>query len=250
MKMRAVLITLMTMLRVAALGGRTLVPIPQQEHADQTTQVARGLVLERIDAIAQNGQCRQTFGQEKINLDLLRLTVQQTRFYDATGFDGNLKFSAVVGKPASPDQTLRTLALQVGADAFVLGYFDTDRYLRTKHVVLSRGYFEQADPHEGALRPTTREEKQSLLLHEILHIALGKDDDDLNSRALCPLRLLAFCPRSQTASGRPRFRPDLIEARDARVAEGVTRLRPGARSATRRPCPARHTSASAATVAD
>jgi hypothetical protein len=44
------------------------------------------------------------------------------------------------------------------------------------------------------------EEKQNLLLHEILHIALGKDDDDLNSRALCPLRLLAFCQRSRIAS--------------------------------------------------
>ena len=48
---------------------------------------------------------------------------------------------------------------------------------------------------DGKLRATTMEEKQNLLLHEILHIALGKDDDDLNSRALCPLRLLAFCPR-------------------------------------------------------
>jgi hypothetical protein len=200
MKMRAVRIALMTMLWLAALGGRTLVPIPQ-EHTGQTTQMARGLVLERIDAIAQNGHCRQTFGQEKIDLDLLRFTVRKTRFYDATGPEGNLKFSALVGKPASPDQTLRILALQVEADAFVLGYLDTDRYVRTRHVVLSRGYFEQPDPHEGTLRTTTREEKQSLLLHEILHIALGKDDDDLNSRALCPLRLLAFCPRSQTGSG-------------------------------------------------
>jgi hypothetical protein len=198
---RAVGITLMTMLWVAALGGRTLVPLSGQEHADQTTQMARGLVLERIDAIAQNEQCRQTLGQEHINLDLLRITVRQTRFYDATGVDGNLTFSAVVGKPASPDQTLRTLAQQVGADAFVLGYFDADRYVRTKHVVLSRGYFEQADPAEGTLRPTTREEKQSLLLHEILHIALGKDDHDLDSHELCPLHLLAFCPRFQTARG-------------------------------------------------
>jgi len=47
--------------------------------------------------------------------------------------------------------------------------------------------------------PATQE-KQNLLLHEILHIALGMDDYDLNSRALCPLRLLAFCPRTQTAS--------------------------------------------------
>jgi hypothetical protein len=162
--------------------------------------MARQLVLERIDEIAQNGHCRQTFGQEKIDLNLLRFTVQQTRFYDVTGREGYLKFSAVVGKVASPDRTLRVLASEVEADAFVLGYYDADRYVRTRHVVLTRGYHEQPDPGNGTLRPTTIEEKQSLLLHEILHIALGKDDDDLNSRALCPLRLLAFCPRSRTAS--------------------------------------------------
>jgi len=162
--------------------------------------MARKLVLERIDEIAQNGHCRQTFGQEKIDLNLLRFTVQQTRFYDVTGGEGYLKFSAVVGKVASPDRTLRVLASEVEADAFVLGYYDADKYVRTRHVVLTRGYHEQPDPGNGGLRSTTIEEKQSLLLHEILHIALGKDDDDLNSRALCPLRLLAFCPRSRTAS--------------------------------------------------
>ena len=69
--------------------------------------------------------------------------------------------------------------------------------------MLTRGYHEQLDPSDGGLRLTTMEEKQNLLLHEILHIALGKDDDDLNSRALCPLRLLAFCPRSRAVSHRP-----------------------------------------------
>ena len=152
------------------------------------------------DEIAQNGHCRQTFGQEKIDLNLLRFTVQQTRFYDVTGGEGYLKFSAVVGKVASPDRTLRVLASEVEADAFVLGYYDADKYVRTRHVVLTRGYHEQPDPGNGRLRSTTIEEKQSLLLHEILHIALGKDDDDLNSRALCPLCLLAFCPRSRTVS--------------------------------------------------
>ena len=136
--------------------------------------------------------------RQNIDLDLLRATVYQTRFYDATGFEGALKFSAVVGKAASPDQTLQTLARQTDADAFVLGYFEDGRYVRTKRVVLWRGFFEQPAAAEGVLRPTTPEEKQALLLHEILHIALDKDDDDLNSRELCPLRLLAFCPRSGT----------------------------------------------------
>jgi hypothetical protein len=161
--------------------------------------MARKLLLERIDAIAQNTHCRQEFGQQMIDIDLLRLTARQTRFYDATALEGDLKFSAVVGKTASPDGTLRTLASRVMADAFVLGYFDADRYVRTRHVVLTRGYLQQPDADDGALRPTTREEKQSLLLHEILHIALRVDDDDLNSRDLCPLRLLAFCRRFQTA---------------------------------------------------
>ena len=47
---------------------------------------------------------------------------------------------------------------------------------------------------------TTEEEKQALLLHEILHIALDRDDDDLTRRGLCPLRLLAFCPRVSTVT--------------------------------------------------
>jgi hypothetical protein len=184
----------------AGLGGSTRLPAGRG-MADGTTQTARRLVLERINAIAQNAHCRQTFGQENIDLNLLRFTVDQTRFYDATGADGELKFSAVVGKAASPDQTLRMLANDVEADAFVLGYYDANRYVRTRHVVLTRGYYEQPDDNDGRLRPTTSDEKQNLLLHEILHIALGKDDDDLNSRALCPLRLLAFCRRTQTAEG-------------------------------------------------
>ena len=185
---------------IGVLGGRSVGAAPPQEYAAETTQMARKLVLERIDEIAHNGHCRQTFGQEKIDLNLLRFTVEQTRFYDVTGREGNLKFSAVVGKVASPDRTLRVLASEVEADAFVLGYYDADKYVRTRRVVLTRGYHEQPDPRDGRLRPTTIEEKQNLLLHEILHIALDKDDDDLNSRALCPLRLLAFCPRSRTAS--------------------------------------------------
>ena len=166
-----------------------------RESADRTTETARDLVLARIDAIAQNGSCRQAFGQQSIDLELLRRTLQQTRFYSATGHEGDLRFSDVVGKPASPDQALRTLAQSVPADAFVLGYQDGHRYVRTKRVVLNRGYFEQGEAGDGTLRPTTVAEKQNLLLHELLHIALNKDDDDLNARELCPLRLLAFCPR-------------------------------------------------------
>jgi hypothetical protein len=200
MKMHAVRIALMSILWMSALGGRTLVRIPQQPSAAGTTQMARQLLLERIDAIAENSQCRNEFAREEIDLETLRSIVRQTRFYDAAGIEGDLRFSAVVGKPASPDQTLRTLALQVDADAFVLGYVDGGRYIRTHRVVLGLGYFEQREP-QGALRPSTLEEKQALLLHEILHIALGKGDDYLDKRELCPLRLLSFCPRSLNARG-------------------------------------------------
>jgi hypothetical protein len=200
MRLHVSRIALLPPLWLAQLGGWTTVPTSPASRAAETTRIARQLVLERINAIGQNDNCRRTFEQENIDLDLLRLTVAQTRFYDATGVDGDLKFSAVVGRAASPDQTLRTLASQVGADAFVLGYYDADRYVRTRHVVLTRGFHEQPDPDKRKLRPTTADEKQSLLLHEILHIALGKDDDDLNSRALCPLRLLALCPRTQVAN--------------------------------------------------
>jgi hypothetical protein len=117
------------------------------------------------------------------------------------GLEGDLRFSSVVGRAASPDQTLRTLALQVAADAFVLGYIENGRYIRTKRVVLGSGYFERREPQEVASRPTTLEEKEALLLHEILHIALDKDDVVLNKRELCPLHLLGFCPPSLNASG-------------------------------------------------
>ena len=90
------------------------------------------------------------------------------------------------------------LAKNVEEDAFVLGYYDANRYVHTRRVVLTGGYYEQPEDNDGRLRPTTSNEKQNLLLHEVLHIALGKDDDDLNSRALCPLRPLAFCRRTQT----------------------------------------------------
>ena len=201
MKMHAVRIALISVIWMSALGGRTLVRIPQHPNAIETTQMARQLLLERIDAIAENSLCRNAFTREKIDLETLRSTVRHTRFYNAAGLDGDLRFSVVVGKPASPDQTLRTLALQVDADAFVLGYVDDGRYIRTNRVVLGLGYFDQRAPLEGILRPTTLEEKQAVLLHEILHIAFGKGDDYLDKRELCPLRLLSFCPRSLNARG-------------------------------------------------
>ena len=200
MRLHVSRIVLIPALWLAQVGGWTAVPAFPASRAAETTRMARRLVLERINAIGQNNYCRRTLEQEKIDVDLLRITVEHTQFYDATGADGHLKFSAVVGKAASPDQTLRTLASEVSADAFVLGYYDAERYVRTRHVVLARGFYEQPDPDERKLRPTTTDEKQSLLLHEILHIALGKDDDDLTALELCPLRLLAFCPRTQGAS--------------------------------------------------
>jgi hypothetical protein len=207
-KTQAIRIALITILFMGAVGGRTLVRIPEQLPGAETTEMARQLVLERIDAIAENGQCSTAFAQEKIDLEILRSTVRQTRFYNAMGLEGDLTFSSVVGRAASPDQTLRTLALQVAGDAFVLGYVENGRYIRTKRVVLGRGYFERREPQVVALRSTTLEEKQALLLHEILHIALDKDDDVLNKRELCPLHLLSFCPPSLNASvhGWPRLR--------------------------------------------
>jgi len=183
---------------IAGLGHGTFAWLPRAAYAGQTTRAARQVVLERIEAIAMNRDCRQSFGRSQIDLDLVRATAYQTRFYDARGIEGDLKFSAVVGKQAFPDHSLKILARQTNADAFVLGYFEAGKYVRTKRVVLWRGYFEQPGESDGVLRPTTIEEKQNLLLHEILHIALEKDDDDLNSRDLCPLRLLAFCSRSAT----------------------------------------------------
>jgi hypothetical protein len=201
MKTQAIRIALITILFIGAVGGRTLVRTPEQRPGAETTEMARQLVLERIDAIAENGQCSTAFAQEKIDLEILRSTVRQTRFYDAVGLEGDLTFSSVVGRAASPDQKLRSLALQVDADAFVLGYTENGRYIRTKRVVLGSGYFERREPQVVASRPTTLEEKQALLLHEILHIALDTDDYVLNRRELCPLHLLGFCPRSLNASG-------------------------------------------------
>lgn len=183
-------------LAAAALPSRPVLV----ESAGQTTALARKLVLERIDAIAREGHCSAQFGQARIDLDRVRRTALRTRFYNSQGPEGNLRFSEVVGKAASPDGRLRELSRRLTADAFVLGYQEGSGYVRTKHVVLGRGYFEQPDSREGSLRPTTGEEKQALLLHEVLHIALDVDDDDLTRRRLCPLRLLAFCRRGAGGS--------------------------------------------------
>lgn len=198
MRIPAVLLPPIVLLFFAAVLSMATTPARQvlYERAGQTTELARTLVLERIDAIERNGQCRQEFGKEMIDLDRVRMTVRRIRFYNAEGPEGDLRFSEVVGRPASPDSRLRDLSRGLSADAFVLGYPDSRGYIRTRNVVLSRGYFEQGDPHDGTWRLRSREEKQALLLHEALHIALDKDDDDLSQRELCPLRLLAFCPRT------------------------------------------------------
>ncbi len=167
-----------------------------RQGARETTAAARKLVLERIDEIAHTGRCRQAFGQEKIDLDRVRVIVQRLWFYNAEGPEGRSRFSEVAGKPASPDLTIRELARGLTADAFVLGYQDGGRYIRTNYVVLAAGYFAQSNPQAGTWRSTTEEEKQALLLHEVLHVALDVDDDNLRQRELCPLRLLAFCPRT------------------------------------------------------
>ena len=174
----------------AALPPRLLLP----QQVTRTTDVARKLLLEKLDSIGMS-RCRADFERETIDLNRLRFIANQVRFYDADGPEGNLRFSGVVGKPASPDERLHDLARELSADAFVLGYQDGGRYVRTGNVVLNDGYFWQVDPQNGMRRATTDEEKRALLLHEILHIALDRDDDDLNRRALCPLRLLAACPR-------------------------------------------------------
>ena len=190
-------VPLLMMAALAASPARVAI----EEGARETTATARKLVLERIDAIVHCDQCRQAFGQEKIDLDRVRLTVSQLRFYNAEGPEGELRFSQVVDVPASPDERLRDLSRGLSADAFVLGYQQGRKYIRTKHVVLSRGYLWQASPQGGTGRPTTEEEKQALLLHEVLHVALDVDDDDLTRRELCPLRLLLFCPRTPAKGG-------------------------------------------------
>ena len=192
------------LLPLLLLAGSTTGAAPARiqiaNRASQTTERARELVLQRLEWIAGMKECRQTFIREKIDLDQVRAIAYKVRFYNAEGPEGELRFSDVVGKPASPNEQIRELARGLSADAFVLGYQDGPKYVRTKEVILSRGYFWQATEQDGKWRMTTEEEKQALLLHEILHIALDRDDDDLTRRGLCPLRLLASCPRVSTAA--------------------------------------------------
>ena len=175
--------------------GATTARIQIANRANQTTKLARELVLQRLEWLAERNECRQAFIREKIDLDQVRATAYEVRFYNAEGPEGELRFSDVVGKAAFPDEQIRNLARGLSADAFVLGYQDGGEYIRTREVVLNHGYFWQRNPQDGVWRMTTEEEKQALLLHEILHIALDRYDDDLTSRGLCPLRLLASCPR-------------------------------------------------------
>jgi hypothetical protein len=188
------------LLPLLLLTGSTTGAAPARTHianrASQTTELARELLLQRLEWIAGRGECRQAFLREKIDLDQVRATADKVRFYNAEGPEGNLRFSDVVGKPASPNEQIRDLARGLSADAFVLGYQDGGEYIRTREVVLNHGYFWQRDSQDGTWRMTTEEEKQALLLHEILHIVLNRDDDDLTRRGLCPLRLLAACPRA------------------------------------------------------
>jgi hypothetical protein len=191
------------LLPLLLLAGPTTGAAPARMYianrASQTTKLARELVLQRLEWIADMKECRQAFIREKIDLDQVRATAYKVRFYNAEGPEGELRFSDVVGKPASPDEQIRDLARGLSADAFVLGYQDGVEYIRTREVVLSHGYFWQRNPQDGVWRMTTEEEKQALLLHEILHIVLNRDDDDLTRRGLCPLRLLASCPRASSA---------------------------------------------------
>jgi hypothetical protein len=170
-------------------------------RASRTTELARELLLQRLEWIAGRSECRQAFLREKIDWEQVRATAYKVHFYNAEGPEGALRFSDVVGKPASPNEQIRSLARGLSADAFVLGYQDGGEYIRTREVILNQGYFWQHDPQNGVWRMTTEEEKQALLLHEILHIVLNRDDDDLTRKGLCPLRLLASCPRaSKTAA--------------------------------------------------
>jgi hypothetical protein len=188
------------LLLAASTTGAAPARMPLPNQVNQTTEVARKLLLQRLGRLAGTGACRQVFDREEIDLDHVRAIAHTVRFYNADGPEGNLRFSAVAGRPASPDEQIRDLARGLAADAFVLGYQDGPHYVRTKAVVLNRGYFWQRDPQDGASRMTTEEEKQALLLHEILHIALDRDDDDLTRRGLCPLRLLASCSGVSTSA--------------------------------------------------
>jgi hypothetical protein len=191
------------LLPLLLLAGSTTGAAPTRlyitNRASQTTELARELLLQRLEWIAGRSDCRQAFLRERIDLDQVRATAHKVRFYNAEGPEGELRFSEVVGKPASPNEQIRNLARGLSADAFVLGYQDGKEYIRTKEVVLNHGYFWQHDP-DDVWRMTTEEEKQALLLHEILHIVLNRDDDDLTRRGLCPLRLLATCPRASKAA--------------------------------------------------
>ena len=190
-------------LPVLLLAASTTGAAPARTHianpADQTTESARQLVLQKLERISKMSECRYAFVREKIDLDQVRATAYKVRFFNAEGPEGELRFSEVVGRPASPDEQIRDLARGLSADAFVLGYQDGGKYFRTRDVVLSRGYSWQRNSQDGTWRMTTEEEKQALLLHEILHIALDRDDDELTRRGLCPLRLLASCPRVSPA---------------------------------------------------
>jgi hypothetical protein len=165
----------------------------QLERAAGTTMTARKLLLQRIETIRQQRDCRNAFSGAMIDLDALVAEARRTRFYNAAGLEGNLRFSEVAGRPSSPDHSLRDLARQVDADAFVLGYHEGQAYVRTRNVVLNRGYFQQGRFVNGTWRLTTPEERQDLLLHELLHIALDKNDDELHELETCPLRRLTVC---------------------------------------------------------
>ena len=93
-------------------------------RANQTTERARELVLQRLEWLAERNECRQAFIREKIDLDQVRATAYEVRFYNAEGPEGELRFSDVVGKAAFPDEQIRNLARGLSADAFVLGYQD------------------------------------------------------------------------------------------------------------------------------
>ena len=190
------------LLLAASTSGAAPARLNIPNRASQTTEGARKLVLQKLESISRMSNCRLAFDRETIDLDQVRKIAYKVRFYSADGPEGDLRFSEIVGKPASPDEQIRDLARGLSADAFVLGYQDGGKYIRTRAVVLNRGYFWQSNPHDGTWRMTTEEEKQALLLHEILHIALDRDDDDLTRRGLSPLRLLASCPRVSTAAAR------------------------------------------------
>src|SRR5215469_801967 len=156
------------LLLAASTTGAAPARIQIANRASQTTERARELVLQRLEWIAGMKECRQAFVREKIDLDQVRATAYKVRFYSAEGPEGELLFSDAVGKPASPDEPIRDLARGLSADAFVLGYRNGGKYIRTREVVLNRGYFWQSNAQSGTWRMTTEEEKQALLLHEIL----------------------------------------------------------------------------------